>query len=534
MKAMDPSSKVHWIVRKNYLDVVKYNPYIDECITVECLGEAIDICDEKRKSAENVIVDLHFDGRMCSKTLRVHSNKNNPLVNEKTYFNYGPILSNFALSAGLPALQDAPRFYIGEDVKNPVQLSEKYVIFHCKSAEATKDWIDNSWNVLAHNIMNEGYDILEIGFDAVIKSHNPRYHDCTSIRDLQQIAAMIRGADCFFGVDSGFAHMANCLGVYGILIFGKYKNFDYPMVYTGGYNDGSNANVIYANAAPAATVDQSRVFDAFLAHIRPYAVQEESAVQTDSELGEGKWQIMTDEDITRAERDDYYPFPKPHAELGGEYGNITYSQFGDDMQLINLFHQIGIGQPSYLDIGAHHPYVMSDTAALYQRGSRGINVDADRNLMIPFVMERNEDTNVCAAVSDKCSIASFYHIAKVPGCSTLVKNRAEAFVSELPQYGPIDIQTMVTVTLDQLVSKLCKNGCYPDFLNLNIGGNEYEVLKSSELLYSNGPAVIDVEVDGNEHEKFKKMMEENGYFFYIRLGVNEIYIREKYRNSIIS
>lgn len=40
-------------------------------------------------------------------------------------------------------------------------------------------------------------------------------------------------------------------------------------------------------------------------------------------------------------------------------------------------------------------------------------------------------------------------------------------------------------------------------LNINIGGNEYDVLAGSDLLYSNGPAIIDVEVDGREHEKFK-------------------------------
>ena len=68
----------------------------------------------------------------------------------------------------------------------------------------------------------------------------------------------------------------------------------------------------------------------------------------------------------------------------------------------------------------------------------------------------------------------------------------------------------------------------------NIGGNEYDVLAGSDLLYSNGPAIIDVEVDGREHEKFKTLLEENDYFFYTRLGVNEIYVRNKYKDRIVS
>lgn len=70
----------------------------------------------------------------------------------------------------------------------------------------------------------------------------------------------------------------------------------------------------------------------------------------------------------------------------------------------------------------------------------------------------------------------------------------------MPEYGPIDEQKVTTITIDDIVSGLCEGGSYPDFLNINIGGNEYDVLAGSDLLYSNGPAIIDVEVDGREHE----------------------------------
>ena len=83
------------------------------------------------------------------------------------------------------------------------------------------------------------------------------------------IAAIIKGACCFIGIDSGFAHFANCLDVYGILIFGKYKTFDYPMVYSGKYKDGSNATIIYADQKPAAEVEESKVLEVFMKHMYP-------------------------------------------------------------------------------------------------------------------------------------------------------------------------------------------------------------------------------------------------------------------------
>ncbi len=87
-------------------------------------------------------------------------------------------------------------------------------------------------------------------------------------------------------------------------------------------------------------------------------------------------------------------FDHPHQWYGGR----TYAQHGDDLAIINLFNCLRIQQPSWLDIGAHHPFHLSNTALLYQRGSRGINVEANPALMEAFKLHRPEDKNVCVAV----------------------------------------------------------------------------------------------------------------------------------------
>ena len=85
------------------------------------------------------------------------------------------------------------------------------------------------------------------------------------------------------------------------------------------------------------------------------------------------------------------------------------------MTIMNLVRQLGLDKQSYLDIGAHHPYVMSNTAMLYQKGCRGINVEADKELLTAFVEERAEDVNIHAVVAGKKGNEIFYHIAKAPG-----------------------------------------------------------------------------------------------------------------------
>lgn len=39
----------------------------------------------------------------------------------------------------------------------------------------------------------------------------------------------------------------------------------------------------------------------------------------------------------------------------------SYSQCGEDRILAFIFRSLGIDKPSYLDIGAHHPYMLNNT-----------------------------------------------------------------------------------------------------------------------------------------------------------------------------
>ena len=92
------------------------------------------------------------------------------------------------------------------------------------------------------------------------------------------------------------------------------------------------------------------------------------------------------------------------------FGNVTYSQHGEDLFLLNIFHLLGIEKPSYLDIGCHHPTIDSNTALLYQRGSRGINIDANPLLIPQFDEQRPEDINLNIGIGANPGKATFYQV----------------------------------------------------------------------------------------------------------------------------
>lgn len=78
---------------------------------------------------------------------------------------------------------------------------------------------------------------------------------------------------------------------------------------------------------------------------------------------------------------------------------VSWSQGGEDLALLSLFSNLEVG--SYIDIGAHHPSRYSNTRHLYQRGWRGVNIDADEDLISEFFLARPEDANICAAVGSE-------------------------------------------------------------------------------------------------------------------------------------
>jgi hypothetical protein len=77
-----------------------------------------------------------------------------------------------------------------------------------------------------------------------------------------------------------------------------------------------------------------------------------------------------------------------------KWGPTSYAQHGDDFQILNLFNLLGIDRPTYIDLGAHHPETISNTKLLYDRGSRGINVEANPNLFKAFESQRLGDGTV--------------------------------------------------------------------------------------------------------------------------------------------
>lgn len=210
-------------------------------------------------------------------------------------------------------------------------------------------------------------------------------------------------------------------------------------------------------------------------------------------------------------------------------GLTCYGQHFDDLIIAAIFGQIGIGKPTYMDLGANHPYEISNTELLYRYGCRGINIEANPSLIAEFEKERPEDINLNVGVSTKEGILPFYKFSESSGRNTFSKEEVDSLCSLNCEIK--EIVELPVVTLKSIIEKYCQN-IFPDFLDCDIEGLDYAVLSEYDLK-NNGPKVICVEVRAQEIEMFDHMLADKGYFKYCRMGENNIYVQNKYRKSLI-
>jgi FkbM family methyltransferase len=216
------------------------------------------------------------------------------------------------------------------------------------------------------------------------------------------------------------------------------------------------------------------------------------------------------------------------------FGPSTYAQHGDDLVLLNIFEAIGVDRPAYLDIGAHHPLNISNTALLYQRGCRGVNVEANPNLIGAFHAQRPEDLNLNCGVNDVSGKMTFYMIDKWSGRNSFDRQAVERFVEENPNFSITERISIPVVTVDELIAKHCQ-GRFPDLLSIDVEGLEGRILRS--ISYEKwAPKVICAEtcrggdeVDGQDLDQF---LSQAGYFCMLKNRGNSFFVRTEYRQKI--
>lgn len=211
------------------------------------------------------------------------------------------------------------------------------------------------------------------------------------------------------------------------------------------------------------------------------------------------------------------------------YAQTSFSQSGEDLIVKFIFNNLGIKNPTYLDIGAHHPFYLSNTALFYMNGSTGINVEPDPDLFKAFLTHRKKDININIGIGDQKGVSDFYIISS-PTLNTFSKEDAENYTKE----GNYNITSVKKIPINSVTNIINEknNGEFPQFLNVDAEGVDELIIKSINYTH-NYPLVICIETisfstsgKGVKNTSLINFISNNGYIVYADTNINTIFVRE--------
>jgi len=211
-----------------------------------------------------------------------------------------------------------------------------------------------------------------------------------------------------------------------------------------------------------------------------------------------------------------------------KFAKISYSQCGEDLIISNIIKSLSIQTPTYIDVGAHHPFYLSNTAYFYNGGCKGINIEPDPLLFTHILKKRPKDTNLNIGIGAFNGELDFY-LMSTPTLNTFSYENAMTLQVEhgvrIKEIKKIPVETLANV-----INKYNENR-FPDFLSLDTEGYDLDILKTIDYL-TNAPVVICVETisysttgRGVKDDEIIQFLKERNYLVYADTNINTILVK---------
>lgn len=207
------------------------------------------------------------------------------------------------------------------------------------------------------------------------------------------------------------------------------------------------------------------------------------------------------------------------------YGARYYSQMGEDIFIWNtiMAQKEDRRKGFFIDVGAYHPVIYSNTFRAYKYGWNGINIEPNPEVKGLFSDYRKRDINISCAIADTDEDALEYYMFEEPAYN--------GFYSEemLKEVGDEKVQL-----LQKIKVPICKlrDICaqyvgerHIDFMTIDVEGMELEVLKSNdwEKYRPKWLLVEEIDILNVKEKAVYHYLEKRGYELFGIIGITAIY-----------
>ena len=202
---------------------------------------------------------------------------------------------------------------------------------------------------------------------------------------------------------------------------------------------------------------------------------------------------------------------------------VSYSQFNEDIFILDLLQKSKIKKSHslYLDIGANHPTVLSNTYLLYKHGYRGILVEPNPELASLLEKFRKKDVILRIGASNRAELLKF-NISKTPVVSTFNTNPDQDIWKSI--YVPVFPASVFMQPFNyEIIS----------FLSIDVEGLNLQVLEGAlEILDKVFLLCIEFD-DASERAQMISKLKEKSFELRKEVGCNLIFMNTRLTNLFL-
>jgi FkbM family methyltransferase len=202
----------------------------------------------------------------------------------------------------------------------------------------------------------------------------------------------------------------------------------------------------------------------------------------------------------------------------------SFSQFGEDAVTLPLVRSIRNG--TYIEVGAYHPTLYSNTYAFYRTGWRGLVIDPSPAALPLFHTFRPRDTFVLAAVGSEAGALTYYEYED--GAYNSLDTAQVERLKHDKGVSPVRTSQVPVTPLGTILK--AHNITSIDILSVDVEGMDLDVLESHD--WSIRPKVIIAEdatfdITHPDESAIYRLITRHGYRLENKAGLSLVFVEEK-------